>query len=118
MAEQLGLALAPLHEAGLAHGLVSRDQISCVGQACVLSLVGALRARVNGTPLPGPADEVATVCLLLGLTSASPRADGAALARWARDERQRLLDEEREQQRRDLLRRALDQAPPGISRTV
>jgi len=116
IAAQIGDALAPLHAAGLVHGRVAGDQISQIGDAATLSLIGALHARVTGTPLPGPADEVATVCLLLGLTAASPFPDGAALAHWAREELTRLELRLREERRREMLEQALATAPPGVSR--
>jgi len=118
LAEQIGGALAPLHKAGLVHGRIARDQITRVGDDATLSLIGALHARVAGAPLPAASDEVATVCLLLGLTGASPFADGAALAAWARTERARLEREPRERRKREILEQALATAPEGVSRKV
>jgi len=117
IAQQIGHALAPLHTAGQVHGAIRHNQVTYVGGMVVVSLLGALEARALHRPLPSPADEVAQVVLMLGLSGAPPLVDGADLARWADQQRRRRMRLE-PQQRLDLLvARALADAPPEVDRS-
>jgi len=114
MAEQIGLALAPLHAAGQVHGGITPDQISQLGDTLVLGLIGALVARASGSPLPAAGDEIAAVVLNLGLAGAPPLPHGSALADWARRQREERANRTLEEKQRALMQQVLAHAPPGV----
>jgi tetratricopeptide (TPR) repeat protein len=114
VAEQLGLALAPLHAAGLAHGAIQPTQITCLGDSVILGLTGALTARAKGTVASSPADDVAAVLDLLHLPRLTDVAQGEQLAAWAREQLAELQRGAEQQLRRDLVGQVMDGAPPEI----
>jgi serine/threonine-protein kinase len=112
LAEQLGLALAPLHRCALAHGAVTASALTRRGGCFVLSLLPALTSRETASPSTD-------VLAVLGLAGLSPRVeilDGAALAEWAKQEGVRLASTVGERRRHEVLERALRQAPPEVRR--
>ena len=97
LCEDLGRALAPLHDQQLAHGAVTGDAVSSLGSWILLDLVAALTAPPGATV----EDDVQAVLSLAGLAQADAPGDGAALARWARQQ-----TDLHEQQRRRLIRKS------------
>jgi serine/threonine-protein kinase len=112
VAEQLGLALDPLHAAGIPHGAISADAVSHCGPHLILSLVAALDRSETGTP----SDDVRAVLVLCGLQGGPAPTDGAALVGWARAERERVEADARRERIRVVLARATADAPPGVRR--
>jgi serine/threonine-protein kinase len=112
LARLVGAALAPLHNAGLAHGAVGPGAITRSGETLVLSLIPALVDRGE----PRIEDDLRAVLGMLGLRAEPEPRDGAELAAWAEERLQRLEEESRRVRQRSMVRSALPSAPPGVRR--
>jgi serine/threonine protein kinase len=113
LAEQLGLALAPLHRAGLAHGAVAVAAITTTGESCTLLLTEALITDAKATA----ADDVTAIVELLSLAAEPAPQDGDALAAWATAQRAQLEEARRNERYDSQLEEALATAPDGVDRT-
>jgi eukaryotic-like serine/threonine-protein kinase len=110
---QLGLALAPLHRAGIAHGAVAPAAVTTLGGDLILSLVPALARRAGATPR----DDVCAALALVGLDApVAAQIDGTALAAWAAVERSQHEQASRDERLACAVRTALDEAPPEVRR--
>ncbi len=121
LCHHLALALAPLHQAGVAHGRVAPATVTRWGDLHVLGLTEALIAWTADPKLPpGPPgsieQDIEAVGQLCGLEPPEEVRDGASLVAWAAAQLAARRDREHLDRGRRLLDRALSNAPPEVDR--
>jgi eukaryotic-like serine/threonine-protein kinase len=104
LCQEIGLALAALHSAGLAHGRIVPEAITQLEGSFLLALVPALE---HPTP-SSPAQDVQMLSRLVGLVPPADVTDGAALCNWAQQARTQQEKEQHAARYNQLLARALE----------